>query len=170
MKKLVCAAILGLFPLVSMAAPLTYLLHDVVFDDGGTASGSFTWSMETGASAISLTTTAGPSRPYAVTYTNQVHPGVLGVNFGFSLVGYGDGIVNYWSPSFNFNGPFAGAFYLTTGPDFYNAYSERDVSNTYLRNVVSGYVAPIPVPGAAWLFGSSLVAVFCRKRATRRLR
>lgn len=126
MKKLILAGFLCFFSLALMAAPITYVLHNVVFDDGGTASGSFDWSTETAISNVSITTTAGQSRNYNVTYTNQVFPGVLGINFGVSLAGSHAGTNDYWSISFDFTEPFAGAFYLSTPrPDFFNAYAER---------------------------------------------
>ena len=48
------------------AAPVTWTLDGVAFDDGGTASGSFVYDAATNTySAISITTTAGSSRPGA---------------------------------------------------------------------------------------------------------
>jgi len=165
MKKLILAGVLCLFPLASMAASITYLLHDVVFDDGGTASGSFDWpAPDGGASNISITTTAGQSRSYDVTYTDQWTPSVLGVYFALSLIGPGGVTTDHWAISFDSTGPFAGAFYLSTPkPYFYNAYAEADASGTYLRNIVSGYASPVPIPAASWLFGTSLVGLFFRK-------
>lgn len=69
------------------ATPITWTLHDVTFDDGGTATGTFDYDADTNTvSAVDITTSAGTSFPGA-DYT-LVDPGY---------------------------GPFAGAMVFVTG-------------------------------------------------------
>jgi hypothetical protein len=61
----ICCALAG----SASAVPVTWTLHQVVFQDGATASGSFTYDADTNTySAINLTTTTGTARTGA-TYT-----------------------------------------------------------------------------------------------------
>jgi hypothetical protein len=160
MKKLALVGVLCFFPMVSMAASVTYLLHDVVFDDGGTASGSFDWPSEDGASNISITTTAGQARGYSVTYTRHAEIQIIGVNFGLSLISNLGSDTSFWAMSLDNDGPFEGAYYLTAdNPMLFDAYYEGDSDNLYKRFVVSGFVAPAPLPGAFWLFSISVIGM-----------
>jgi hypothetical protein len=166
MKKLLLTGIIFALSMSAKAAMLTYELYDAAFDDGATASGSFDWSSQDGFANISITTTASQLRNYDVTYTTQVTPGVLGVNFGVtlsSLVGN-----DTWSISFEPSGPIDGAYYLTNTTnrpdDIYKSYSESAPQNR--RYVVSGYVAPVPIPAALWLFGTSVFGLCLSKRRT----
>jgi hypothetical protein len=61
----ICCAFAG----SASAVPVTWTLHEVVFQDGATASGSFTYDADTNTySAVNITTTTGPIRTGA-TYT-----------------------------------------------------------------------------------------------------
>lgn len=167
MKKLLLAGVVFALSMSAEAARVSYELHDVAFDDGATAYGSFDWSMEDGFANISITTTAGQKRSYGVTYTSQWVPGVIGVNFGVSLFSVAAGDIDRWDISFEPGGPVGGDFYLTSlasRPMVYQAYGESDAQYYYKRYVVSGYVAPVPVPAAFWLFGTSLAGLAVGKR------
>jgi hypothetical protein len=62
-------SILAFFSLSAHATPVVWNLSGVTFEDGGTASGSFTYDADTGAySAISISTTAGTVITTAMDY------------------------------------------------------------------------------------------------------
>lgn len=47
-------------------------------------------------------------------------------------------------------------------------YAERDAESSYIRNIVSGYVAPVPILAAFWLFAAPISGILARKRFSNR--
>ena len=63
---------------VAQAVPISWTLASVMFDDGGTASGSFVFDADTSVySLIGITTTAGTTLTSGTTYTDE-HPFYVG--------------------------------------------------------------------------------------------
>lgn len=159
------AFILMLF--ASHSYSTTYLLNDVVFNDGGTAYGQFDWSMSEGASNISITTTAGTGRDFDVLYTDVTSGlSVIGNNFGVSLETEVGGNAYNWYFSVEFDGPSDNALYLTSiesAPGLADQYGELGNGMSY-RYLQSGYLSEVPVPSSFLLFASALVGLAARCR------
>ena len=70
------------------AIPLTWTLHNVTFNDGGTASGTYVYDADTNTvSNINIVTTAGSAMPGA-TYTN-LSSGAQAYSFNVTVVPHG---------------------------------------------------------------------------------
>jgi hypothetical protein len=68
-KCAACVSILSLLSVAANAVPVVWTLDDVVFNDGGTASGSFTFDADTNTySAITIATTPGSVFTSAFTF------------------------------------------------------------------------------------------------------
>lgn len=78
-KSILAAAILGVALAASASAtPLKWTLHNVLFNDGGTASGSFVYDADTNVlSSVDITTTPGSSFPGA----HYILPDISGAAF-----------------------------------------------------------------------------------------
>ena len=59
-RRLLLSGLVLMLSVAAHAQPLTWILQNVTFDDGGTASGSFTFDATTGSdSNVNIATTAG---------------------------------------------------------------------------------------------------------------
>jgi hypothetical protein len=162
------------------AAPVTWALNDVTFDDGSTASGQFTYDAVTGNySSINihmdyvnasdwdflkdfLTCQSGlPCEDLfligarAVDWIAGYSLDQLALNFDSALTDSGG--VKAILPSSNFIQCQTYGFYC----------SLNDPNNFYIHDygyVVSGTVTAVPVPAAVWLFSSSLAGLFWFRR------
>lgn len=149
------------------AVPVTWFLDGVTFDDATVATGSFTYDATTDTySGISLTTVAGPNLSGA-TYTIAADPfsradrlvalasfpsavgdTILFLEFSSALTDAGGTVA---LDAFQNAREATCVSLLSTG----NCEGTRDP----LRFVTSGQVTTVPavpVPAAAWLFGSAL--------------
>jgi hypothetical protein len=159
MSKFVVLVSLALSSFMADAAPVTWTLNGIVFDDGGTATGSFIYDVDTDMySAINITTQGGdalafPGDSYTQLFTEnastseslQTQPVSgnhgFGMKFETSLTDSG-GVIdivlgNVISVEINLGGPGSG----------------------FLRNIAAGSVSAVPVPAAVWLFGSALAGL-----------
>lgn len=158
------------------AALVSWDLQDWVYNDGGTASGSFIFDADLNQySNISIVTTNGSNRSGAsYGIPNPDSPGnssvlitvtellndltgtpVLAASFDSNLTNAG-GLVAVALGGFTFEGTCAGSRTFgcgnVTGP---------------LRRLISGSVASVvPVPAAIWLFGTALIGLvgFSKRR------
>ena len=167
-KKFLFAGLVFFFSSQANATPVSWELQNWLFDDGGSASGSFVFDADTNAfSSISITTTAGTKQSgasYGV--PNPVSPG--GGSFGLGLVA---------ALSADLTGtPVLYAELLqdltnsggVIGVDLvgFSLESICAIPNCNLitlggeRRFLTGSVAsvsPVPVPAAVWLFGTALL-------------
>ncbi|MCK6371416.1 MAG: VPLPA-CTERM sorting domain-containing protein [Gammaproteobacteria bacterium] len=162
----------------AIAAPVQWTLKNVLFDDGGTASGTFVYDATLNVySNFNITTTAGGSFGGA-TYTNYLNsPFGPTLNFITAAGTSSDlGIGGTWiGLSFSSGLSNAGGVVSLAGgqesicttnppPGFFCGGAGNA---TLLRSVVSGAVsAVVPVPAAVWLFGGALGALGMMKRRT----
>lgn len=172
-------ALLTLWSGTAVSAPVVWQLQNVVFNDGGTAHGSFVYDADTGImSDVAITTTNGtiPLPDGAELDENDNWVPVYSIFPGS----------NWWSGTYSVSG-FDGAhrlsFYLDTVPPavlegpyslaFTLAGEPIDSSQAYTllgggesgyvnepglyRSVISGQITSVvPIPAAAWLFASGL--------------
>lgn len=158
-----CAAVASaLLASAGHAAPLFWTLEDALLDDGGTATGRFTYDADTNTfSGISITTTAGTTLPGGI----------------FSVFLEGDSETLAIVPA----GPLAGApilqlifdapltsaggfvglanIFLPAASSFEATCVDGDcLSADFGRSFVDGVLvaSPVPVPAAAWLLGGAL--------------
>ena len=161
------------------AAPLTWTLQDVVFDDGGTASGSFVFDADTGTyESIAITTTpsvgAGlfPTESFYTDVSNFLGEPIPGSNFlwradnlGGDLTGV-SGILLDWFPGVLTNA--GGTFLLDLAFNSETKCANPDCSlSAGGRQPISGSITAIPIPAAAWLFAGGLGLLgWVRRRRT----
>lgn len=144
------------------AAPVTWTIDSLLFDDGGTGSGTFVYDANTNSySDISIVTTAGsvlggsvygfinptllspPSANGVVLVSsnlaNLTGLPAIGIGFGAALTNTG----GFISIDAGIEGTCVNA-----GCDAPNAFP--------VRNILSGQLSAIPIPAAVWLFASAL--------------
>ncbi|MDB4307753.1 VPLPA-CTERM sorting domain-containing protein [Gammaproteobacteria bacterium] len=164
-----------------LAVPVTWTLNNVVYDDGGIVTGSFDYDAEFEFySNINIQSPehwegdwfwaeqsfidVGQYGP-AATETRFHNPGcgycendpdtVITFKFATALTNSGGTVslipnVSFLSPGFaEPGGPFWGLPDMSSGMD---------------RKIVSGTISTVPIPAAAWLFGSTLVGLGWMRR------
>lgn len=155
---------------VARAAPLTWVLHDAVFDDGGGASGQFTIDVYGYLSNPSgIVTTAGSllsGFSYDLTNPSNIVPGTppaIGVEFhsgSYNLTLHLEFAHPLDLPGLDplvLGSSWECAAFTCPGPD-----TGSPGANT--RYFTSGF-AVVPEPAAALVFGASLLALgFLRRR------
>ena len=166
----------------AQAVPLTWTLQSVVFDDGGTANGSFVFDADTTSySNIMINTTAG-SVLGAQAYT-LLRPGSGTLDFGFTIIdvveadmtGNQHMAVVFASSLTNAGGTIS--FGSNGGFDpWEGTCSQADCKMGFIdRNVVSGTVFarapdstnPVPEPTGAVVFGVGMLCVAASNRSRR---
>jgi len=148
------------------AIPVTWTLENVAFDDGGTASGSYTYDAATNTfSNISVITTdtgsavSGAFYDDACNFTNCRPDSLQGLVVVFEKLFAPDDIEFVFV--LRLEGPMTnagGTLNLKVGSGC-NGTSCESYLGLYGRSVVTGSVSAVPVPAAAWLFGSALAGL-----------
>jgi hypothetical protein len=137
------------------AVPVVWTLNDVTFNDGGIATGSFTFDANTGNySDISIQTTAGTTQPipaYPGTSYGDLNPSTV---IGQNLLAYETGAADYglaldWLGNLSNSG---GSLTLQTGISS----NEIDLNVFATRLITGGSISAIPIPAAVYLFASGL--------------
>lgn len=157
------------------AAPIRWVLQDVLFDDGGTASGSFVYDADTNTlSAISVTTTDGAVLLGSVYEFANFEAGLLDADSVLLVAAANPGA---GTPAFNINLESAmtnagGTISLAMAPPPLTFESTCLISNctqffSIDRVTVSGSITTVPVPAALWLLASAILylgagAIKCR--------
>jgi len=153
LKKLVCLLlVLGCGS--AWAIPVTWTLNNVVFDDGGIASGSFTVDADTNeVTNVNVFTTTGTTLT-GVDYSDSLDLGGCCSNFvNLTLLDDGGNLfLIFDSPLTNGGGMMD---LVVTGTNcINNACGIRSGVGT--RLILSGSATAVPLTAAAWLFGSGL--------------
>ena len=146
------------------AAPVRWVLQDVLFDDGGTAFGSFVYDADTNTlSDIAVTTTDGSALAGSVYQFANFEAGILDAD---SVLLVAQENPTTGTPAFNMNLAEAmtnagGTIAIAMAPPPLAFESTCLISNcsqffSIDRVVVSGFITTIPVPGALWLLASAI--------------
>ncbi|MGI9291615.1 MAG: PEP-CTERM sorting domain-containing protein [Gammaproteobacteria bacterium] len=169
------------------AIPVTWKLNNVLFDDGRSAVGTFTYDADTNTlsdSTIRLIPNLGDPWPTIFDHEGHIYSqvpvdntaqhaiftyvsgfgvtdAVLALHFEAPLDNNGDETTIRLNDS-NFPGlPYpvtAGWHNVIAGGDFQGLIQEQS-------NMISGTVTAVPIPAAVWLFGSALVGLGWFRRA-----
>ena len=154
------------------AAVVTWTFQDVVFDDGGTLTGSFDYDADINRySNIVIETTAGANLSGA-SYGVPFRPGgfisesptnlVTVVSNDESILEGTTGIRFTWSDALTNAGGLVEIFVVQNGFQSFEATCESECGSfeAPLRTIVSGSIsAPeVPLPAAFWFMGVGLVA------------
>ena len=145
------------------AAQVTWTLQDAVFDDGGMVSGSFTYDRDTNTYSNIAITTSGTGLASGTFYEFQ-NPDVTSYPLGLFLSQLATTTYGDWALNLNFDAELTnngGTIALATGspPVAFEATCFSNDCNSFapVRFIVAGSITAVPVPAAAWLFGSGLV-------------
>jgi len=181
--RLLVVSLFVLFSTSVHAIPVEWVLQDIEFDDGGKASGSFTYDADTNSySNINITTTGGSSFAGATYTTVSTYLGGGAANylfvtestngtedgFGHLRLIFGSDLTNTSGPTSLVNNWFVPTMEATCA-------SSCDTHEGDLRSMVEGEAsqqfgfvvqasALVPVPPAVYLFGSALLLLARRKR------
>jgi hypothetical protein len=160
---------------ITNAAPVTWTLNNYVFDDGGTASGSFVMdSVSKEITAANIVTSSGSAfagESYDATVAE--YDGIVGRDsfpgfvqfFSDNLPGRTNETVFVLTIHTGFD--FSGGTYLTGAGEFRcNAEIYCATDNVILREApaLEGFITSVPVPAAVWLFGSALAGLGWMRR------
>jgi hypothetical protein len=141
------------------AAPVTWTVDSLLFSDGGSAYGSFTYDENTNLySDIDITTLESDGRGSA-NYQQLVEASGSGDNF-LNVVGPGAGGLRglglFFGSSLTNTG---GTVAIDAGSEDFCDDNSCWPPDQTIRAVVSGSVSAVPIPAAAWLFGSALAGL-----------
>ena len=160
MLRSIFIVLLVLVTSLASAAPVRWSLEDVVFDDGGTAFGSFTYDAATNEySDIDVATTSGTVATGG--YYDICNEFFCAGSVSDSLVVFGMSTdISKWFV-ISFDGSLSDSgdiVQISTGPTSTGP-CQNSSCESLGRNVVSGSVSAVPVPAAVWLFGSALAGL-----------
>lgn len=170
-----CLLLMALSP-AALAAPVEWVLQDVLFDDGGTAFGSFVYDADTNTfSSIAITTTDGAALSGSFYEFVNFEAGGLDAD---SVLLAAEANPVFGTPAFNMNLalPMTNAggtidIAMAPPPLAFESTCLTSVCDSFFsidRQVIAGTITAVPVPGAVWLFASALgfAGLARRKRAT----
>jgi hypothetical protein len=145
------------------ATPVEWTIDSLVFDDGGTGSGTFTYDADTNAySNIDIVTTAGTAStgaPYMSVIDFAPNDSDFLAVMVFPLAGTHSLELSFATSLTN-----AGGIIAIDGWGESICGQECMFPVTRLRNITAGQISAVPVPAAAWLFGSALAGLGWMRR------
>ncbi|MFK7888683.1 MAG: hypothetical protein AB8G16_17640 [Gammaproteobacteria bacterium] len=148
----------------ALAAPIQWVLQDVSFDDGGTAFGSFVFDADTNTfTSIAITTTDGSALSGSFYEFVNFEAGLLDAD---SVLLAADANPVFGTSAFNMNlaAPMTNAggtidLALAPPPFAFESTCLSDPCTSFFsidRQIVSGSISAVPLPGAIWLFSMAL--------------
>jgi hypothetical protein len=149
--------------LAANAAPVTWTIDSLLFDDGGTGSGTFSYDASTNAySNIDILTIAGSD--FGGASYSSVNPyGPNGAEYLVAMIVPLEGAPTL---ALSFAAPLthAGGIITIGGGGEAICGQECMIPVFGLRDISSGQISAVPVPAAVWLFGSALAGLGWLKR------
>jgi len=167
--RLSTAIVLSLLSSCALAAPVNWSLQNVVFSDGGTAHGYFVYDAQTNIfSDAYIYTTAGSVRNGDI-YSVSDGADAYGADIQLVILPESPPAdpTNFASLVFIFDSPIAGTSGTVGIVDGSGEGTCTDaLCNSFLdvRLFTSGQVSVVPIPAAAWLFGSALAGLGWMRR------
>ncbi len=153
LKKLLAFTCLTL-SIGANAAPVTWTFDNVVYDDGSTTVGSFTYDADLDAFiSLNYVTTCITACSGELSMTS------FGGNGDVLATNNFDGNVDLVKNDFNFSPSLVEASMVSGVVAFIS-----NANSGALATTISGTVSAVPVPAAAWLFGSALLGLGVVKR------
>jgi len=167
--RTILASSLLIFSFSVYAIPVTWTLNDAAFDDGGIASGSFTYDADANIySDINISVTAGSNIDFGSAVYDEIYSTVAGINPDELLMAQnptvipGDSLLKlFFSADLTNSG---GTVAIEAFPSGGSREDTADLSGFPRRYLVSGSVSAVPIPAAVWLFGSALVGLGWMRR------
>lgn len=158
------AALLLCIAPLAQAAPIQWVLQDVLFSDGGTAFGSFVYDADTNTfSSIAITTTDGSALSGSFYEFINFDPGLADAD-SVLLAAAADPM--FGTPAFNMNlaTPMTNAggtidLAVAPPPLAFESTCLTNPCTTFFsidREIVSGSISAVPLPGAVWLLMTAL--------------
>jgi len=155
--------LLLLISMTANAIPVTWTLENVVFEDGGTVVGSYTYDAETNTyTNVSITTTGFGDFPGSLfddaCNVSTCHPDYIDSRPVFEIANGANLeriVVLSLEGAMTNSGGVLDILVGGTGNDISAEWD--DILRR--RNVVSGSVSAVPVPATAWLFGSAIAGL-----------
>ena len=175
MKKILLSSGFVVFLMVlsfaGHAAVVTWQLVSVTFDDGGVANGSFDYDADTDTfSAINIDTSGGTNPDFL----NTPSYGIWGGDPFTTLPQVFETLQTSWPDLTDLTGAFAMGFIfgspltnaggtipmgINNSGEVICSEATCDAGITKFRVITGGSVSTVPVPAAAWLFGSGLIGL-----------
>jgi hypothetical protein len=154
-KNILLAVFAFLASMTCSAAPVSWTINSLIFDDGGTASGTFTYDADADTyTNIDIVTTVGSAFDGAsYDALNPFAPNApdFMVAFIFPVGGAPALALGFAAPLTNAGGTIAINFATESICDDACENPAADY-----RYVSSGHISAVPIPAAVWLFGSGL--------------
>jgi hypothetical protein len=155
-----------LVSLTANAAPVTWTVNSLMFDDGGTGSGTFSYDADTNTySNIDILTTAGTASTGA--------PYMSVIDFAPNDADYLTVMVVPLAGTHSLELSFAASLTNAGGIIAIEGVGESLCGQecmypaVRLRDITSGQISAVPVPAAVWLFGSALAGLgWLRRKQT----
>jgi hypothetical protein len=145
------------------AAPVLWAVDSLLFDDGGTGSGTFTYDADTNTYAnIDIVTTAGTEfdgAPYMAVIDSAPNDSDYLAVMVYPLEG-----AHLLELSFAASLTNAGGVIAIEGVGESLCGQECMYPVLQLRDITSGQISAVPVPAAVWLFGSALAGLGWMRR------
>ena len=157
----------------ALAAPIEWTLQNVSFSDGGTAFGSFVYDADTNIySAVDITTTSGTALSgTAYKFTNPYITGSASITQFLDAEGDLTGARFFGLlPASALTNDLLSVNINTIDTGEYVCSSSTCAGGSKMRTIGTGYITSssvVPVPAAAWLFGSALAGLgWLRRKQT----
>jgi hypothetical protein len=149
--------------LAANAVPVTWTVDSLLFDDGGTGSGTFSYDADTNTySNIDIVTTVGANftgAHYMSLINNAVNNANSLIIMVYPLEGLSGLELSFAASLTNYGGSIT----ITGGRESICG-QECMYPVSDLRYISSGQASAVPVPAAVWLFGSALAGLGWLKR------
>lgn len=157
-SRVILSIVAVFFSAVVTAMPVAWTIDSLIFDDGGTGSGTFTYDASTNTySNIDIVTT--PGTEFNGAHYGSVIAAAPNDSDYLAVMIYPAESLPALELAFTIQLTNAGGVIAISGLGESICGQECEYPAFELRGISSGQISAIPVPAAAWLFGSALAAL-----------